>query len=109
MESIKGRSARTVEAYYIDLRLFLRFLQMKFSGRLSELDMIEQESIAQFDPELLKKVTLSDAYEFLNYVLSGRSNNSAISASLYFVKFLFSEIEYFFFSLSLCCSSCETN
>ena len=55
MESIKGRSARTVEAYYIDLRLFLRFLQMKFSGRLSELDMIEQESIAQFDPELLKK------------------------------------------------------
>ena len=45
MESIKGRSARTVEAYYIDLRLFLRFLQMKFSGRLSELDMIEKEFI----------------------------------------------------------------
>lgn len=99
MESIKGRSAKTVEAYYIDLRLFLRFLQMKFSGRLSELDMIEQESIAQFDPELLKKVTLSDAYEFLNYVLSGRSNNSAtrarkVSSMRSFFKYLTTKTNY---------------
>lgn len=99
MESIKGRSSRTVEAYYIDLRLFLRFLQIKYSGRLSELDRIEQESIAQFDPELLKRVTLSDAYEFLNYVLSGRSNNSAtrarkVSSMRSFFKYLTTKTNY---------------
>ena len=29
METIQGRSVRTVEAYYIDLRTFFRFLLMR--------------------------------------------------------------------------------
>ncbi len=80
MESIKGRSQRTVEAYYIDLRLFLRFIKFKFVYGYKFDDDIENILIDDFDVSLLKKITLSDVYEFLNYVLSNRSNNAATRA-----------------------------
>lgn len=79
METIKGRSTKTVEAYYIDLRTFLRFMKIYKSANsskvLKEIDFAKV-TIADLTVDFLKMITLSDIYEFLNYTLSERENNA---------------------------------
>lgn len=76
METIKGRSPRTVEGYYIDLRTFLRFLK-KLKGVLPPSADMGSIKIADVDQSLLSTITLSDVYEFLHYTSGERSNNAA--------------------------------
>lgn len=92
METIQGRSVRTVEAYYIDLRTFFRFLLMR-RGLVDAQKPFEEISIQNVTIELLSDVTLSEAYEFLNYTLSERKNNPKtrarkVSALRSFYKYL---------------------
>ena len=92
METIKGRSSRTVEAYYIDLRTFLRFLAIKKGLYPTGTDP-DAIKIADLPEELLKSATLSDAYEFLNYTITERGNNAKtrarkVSALRSFYKYL---------------------
>ena len=47
MSTIKGRSPRTVEAYYNDLRLFLRYLMATRSGTPLPLSLIHILSATQ--------------------------------------------------------------
>lgn len=92
METIKGRSVRTVEAYYIDLRTFLRFLL--WERKIAPANIaFEEISIQGVDIPLLASVSLSEVYEFLNYALSERSNNAKtrarkVSALRSFYKYL---------------------
>ena len=73
MTVIKGKSENTVKEYYYDLRMFLRFIfAMENSLDIYELNKID---IIDFDPELLKKITLSDLYEFMSYVNNEKSSN----------------------------------
>ncbi len=76
METIKGRSPRTVEGYFIDLRTFLRFLK-RLRNRVSPSVLFEEITISDVDVEQLSTVTLSDVYEFLHYTASERGNNAA--------------------------------
>ncbi len=79
METIKGRSANTVNEYFIDLRTFFRFLKQQRS--LVAHDVPEKEiSIEDVDIELLRTVTLNDIYEFMNYTRSERSNSNTTRA-----------------------------
>ncbi len=75
MLTIKGRSVRTVEAYHVDLRLFLRYIKAKQSTAV--MDDFSQLDITDFNPEHLSKVTTSDVYSYLNYILTDRSNGAA--------------------------------
>lgn len=79
MQTIKGKSPKTIQEYYFDLRTFFRFL--KKSRRLVP-NGVEFESIPIDDVsvELLETVTLTDVFEFMNFVLSERDNQAAARA-----------------------------
>ena len=77
METVKGRSANTVDGYYIDLRTFFRFL-------LTERGLADgssaEPSILSVDLPLLRTVTLNDLFEFLNYTRMDRNNSNVTRA-----------------------------
>ena len=73
--TIKGRSARTVDAYYIDIRTFFRFLVLHKSLGYADLPS-EKLPIHIVTLDVLKTVTLSDAYEYLHYISTERSNSA---------------------------------
>ena len=79
METIRGRSARTVDGYYIDLRLFLRYIK---AVKLLELTEFQPDDITIGDitPQLICEVTRTDIYAYLSYTLSQRENNAATRA-----------------------------
>lgn len=79
MKVIKGRSERTIEAYYIDLRLFLRYIKLTKYNLPADTD-IETISIKDLPAEILKQITLNDAIEFLYYTSSERDNHAATRA-----------------------------
>ena len=75
IETIKGKSPNTVQVYFYDLRLFFRFLAIRYgiAGEQVEFDKID---ISSMDQELLRRVTLGDLYAFLSYVSRERANSS---------------------------------
>ena len=72
IRTIKGRSQRTVDGYAIDLRGFCRFL-LKQRGLFSDCEFSEIP-IDSVTVDLLKTVTLSDAYEYLHFVSDSCDN-----------------------------------
>ena len=76
IQTVKGKSPKTVDEYYIDLRTFFRYI--KYAKKLvPENILFEEISINDVDIELLKTITLTDLYEYLNYLLVERKNNAA--------------------------------
>ncbi|MEM1483961.1 tyrosine recombinase XerC [Oscillospiraceae bacterium PP1C4] len=78
MLTIRGRSKRTVDAYYIDLRTFLRFIKcIKIEhGNASDTDYFSKLLISDIDLDMIASITISDVYQFLNYVATDRENNA---------------------------------
>ena len=78
MLTIKGRSRKTVDAYYVDLRTFLRYIKaVKIDhGNVNDPDYFHQISIQDVGLDTISTVTLSDVYRFLDYTLSERQNNA---------------------------------
>ena len=71
ISTIQGKSAKTAHEYYLDLRLFFRVV--KHNKRLVPKDMpIEQIPIEDIDIEFLRDITLSDAYDYLEYMSGER-------------------------------------
>ena len=70
-ETICGHSKATVDQYYLDLRMFLRFLKLDrgLAPRTAELDEI---SIADVGISFLRTVTLTEVYSFLAYLSRDR-------------------------------------
>ena len=92
METIKGRSPRTVDGYYIDLRSFIRFLMIKNSVVSSYLDYSEIK-INSADFSLIKNATRQDAMEFLsefqrNHDNQAKARSRKVSAIRSFYKYL---------------------
>lgn len=65
METIKGRSAKTVQAYYTDIRTLLRY--MKIRRGLAKMDEFSELSINDVDLPLIQSITLHDLYAFLSF------------------------------------------
>ena len=80
MLTIKGRSYRTVNAYYIDLRYFLRYIKATRLGLPMESPELDEISIEDMPQDMIVQVTLSDAYAFLSYVQTVHGNNAATRA-----------------------------
>ncbi len=78
METIKGRSANTVDGYFVDLRTFFRFLLTE-RGLVST-DCNHSLDISSVDIALLRTVTLNDLFEFMNYSKSERENSNVTRA-----------------------------
>ena len=73
-ETIKGQSQLTISEYYLDLRMFLRFIKvmrndMPITTRLDDID------IHDVDLEFIRSITTSDIFDFLSYLASDRVVN----------------------------------
>lgn len=79
METIKGKSPRTVREYAFDLRTFFRFILIR-KGLVPEDTPLPQISMSLVDLKLAGSVTLSDIYEFLYYISNERKNGPATRA-----------------------------
>lgn len=78
-ETIKGKSSRTVEAYFLDLRVFFRYL-LFVRGLVPKDTEFREIDISHVDLDLLRTVTVSDLYGFMVYCKEELSNNSAARA-----------------------------
>ena len=70
-ENIKGQSPRTISEYYLDLRMFLRFI------RLMRNDMpintpLEDIPIKDIDLNFVASITTSEVFDFLSYLANDR-------------------------------------
>ena len=73
-ETIKGQSPRTISEYYLDLRMFLRFIKlmradMPIHTRLDEID------IRDVDLDFIRGITTTDIFDFLSYLANDRTPN----------------------------------
>ena len=73
-ETIKGQSPLTIEEYYLDLRMFLRFMilmrnEMPIHTRLEDID------IKNIDVSFIRQITSSDIFDFLSYLANDRVQN----------------------------------
>ncbi|MCQ2448696.1 MAG: tyrosine recombinase XerC [Clostridia bacterium] len=78
-ETIKGKSARSVEEYYLDLQTFFRYL-LTVRGMVDTQVPMEEISIESVDLELIRTVTISDLYAFIVYCKNERNNNASTRA-----------------------------
>ncbi|MBQ7903532.1 MAG: tyrosine recombinase XerC [Oscillospiraceae bacterium] len=79
MQTIKGLSVRTVEAYFIDLNLFFRFIIQKRNNSIDN-DTINDISIVNFDLDALSTISQSDVLDFLYFTMNKRGNSAASRA-----------------------------
>lgn len=78
METILNRSPRTVNAYYIDLRTFFRFL---VHYRNPTLDIsLDQIDVSALDLDFIKAVSKEEIYEYLYYLKTNRQNEASARA-----------------------------
>lgn len=73
-ENIKGQSPKTISEYYLDLRMFLRFIKLMRS-EMSVNTRLEEISILDVDIEFIRQITTSDVFEFLSYLANDRNPN----------------------------------
>lgn len=76
MQTIKGKSPKTVEEYYLDLRTFFRYLKQQKDSQLADKPLSEI-SIEDVDLDFVKSVTLTQVYEYMNYLTVERKNGPA--------------------------------
>ena len=62
-ETVRGKSNSTTDEYYLDLRMFMRFLK-QYRGLTEKNIPFDEIDISDVDIELIRTVTLSDLYEF---------------------------------------------
>jgi len=78
METVKGRSANAMNGYFIDLRLFFRFLLIQRGICKPSDDAFPDIKLVDLD--LIKSVTLADLFEFMNYLKNERDNSNVARA-----------------------------
>ncbi len=75
-QTIRQKSPKTVDEYFLDLRTFFRF--MKLNRKLVPSDTeFESITIDDIDLAFLRKIDLTDAYEYMNYLQRDRNNNAS--------------------------------
>ena len=73
-ENIKGQSPLTISEYYLDLRMFLRFMKlmrndMPITTKLEDID------IKDIDLDFLQEIETVDVFDFLSYLSNDRAVN----------------------------------
>lgn len=69
------KSEKTIEAYYIDLRVFLRYLKVK-KGVVPKDTPFKNIDISDIPIEYIKSLTKLDILQYLNYVAAERNNSA---------------------------------
>jgi site-specific recombinase XerD len=70
-ETIKGHSKKTIDEYFLDLRIFFRFI--KLHKKLIPMDTpFDEISIMDVDLDFVKSVSVTDVYEYLAFLSRDR-------------------------------------
>lgn len=73
-ETIKGQSALTISEYYLDLRMFFRFIKLMRNDMPINTDL-ESISIKDIDLNFIRNIDSSEIYDFLSYLANDRAVN----------------------------------
>ena len=73
-ESIKGQSPRTISEYYLDLRMFLRFIKLMRSDMPVD-TVLDTVPIKDIDLAFIGGIKTSDVMDFLSYLANDRVYN----------------------------------
>lgn len=76
---IKDRGDRTEEAYFLDIRCFLRYLKIQHGDEPKDSEW-EKIRVKNVPPEYLKSFTLMDAYNYMSWLKTERSNEAVTRA-----------------------------
>lgn len=98
LQTIKAKSPKTVDEYYIDLRTFFRYIK-SVRGLVPVGTDFDKIKIDDVDLDLIKTITLNDAYEYMDFLFRERNNQSAsrsrkCSSLKGYFNFLFSKKHY---------------
>ena len=66
-ETIQSHSRKTVDEYFLDLRSFFRYIK-QLKGKTAADTPFDEISILDVDLELVRSITLSDVYSYMNYL-----------------------------------------
>lgn len=77
-ETIKGQSKRTISEYYLDLRMFFRFVklmrcEMPYNTPLQDIP------ICDIDLHFVRSITSSEVFDFLSYLANDRAQDKSPS------------------------------
>ncbi|MDF2616434.1 MAG: xerC, partial [Sedimentibacter sp.] len=95
--SIRGKSEKTVNEYFLDLRTFYRFLVMRY--KLSDnTDVFEEIDISLVNIDVIKKIKIMDLHSFIGYIDRERNNSNRTKARKIaclrsFFKYLYSIVK----------------
>lgn len=80
-ETIKGQSARTISEYYLDLRMFLRFMKL-IKSEMPYSTPLEEISIQDVDLEFIKTITITDIFDYLSYLANDRQTDDGDASGI---------------------------
>jgi len=81
-ENIKGQSQMTISEYYLDLRMFLRFIKL-MRNDMPIHTKLDEIIIKDVDLALLGSITTSEIFDFLSYLANDRAVNPDSQSSDY--------------------------
>lgn len=81
-ETIKGQSQRTISEYYLDLRMFLRFIKLMRSDMPIH-TRLDDIPIKDVDIEFVRQITTSEIFDFLSYLANDRNPDPDSATSDY--------------------------
>ena len=73
-ETIKGQSSRTIAEYYLDLRMFFRFVKLMRSDMPIH-TRLDDIPIKDVDIRFVRDISTSDVFDFLSYLANDRTAN----------------------------------
>ena len=73
-ETIKGQSQLTISEYYLDLRMFFRFVKL-MRGDMPINTRLEDIDITDVDLAFIRRIDTPDVFEFLSYLANDRTPN----------------------------------
>ena len=81
-ENIMGQSQLTISEYYLDLRMFLRFIKLMRADMpiTTDLDSID---IRDIDTSFIREIDTPDIFDFLSYLANDRAVNPESAAPDY--------------------------
>lgn len=73
-ENIKAQSPKTISEYFLDLRMFLRFIRLMRNSMPINTDL-NIIPIKDIDLDFIRSITTSEIFDFLSYLANDRETN----------------------------------
>ena len=78
-ENIKGQSQLTISEYYLDLRMFLRFMKL-MRNDMPITTNLDDINIKDIDIQFVRDIDTSDIFDFLSYLANDRPNQDKLGS-----------------------------